>query len=282
MMMLKGNPHKELHFSLITYARGEALQKLLHSVAEQQYAFVEVIVPDKVRYQRLYENLSIKTIGTYAAGHYLNLAVRHAKGDIIGFLHEEETLMPYALHRIASQMRKGSAGCIIAKSKSAQNREEHQTFFHIDHLALSVARAQLSPAECFLRKEIIEWIGGIDERLNHWTLEELWVRLLCATEGKAIVRLPELVAQTQHTGKLSEAARIERDTFFFTLANMFRFYHAAYFIRDFGKVAPDFLLPHYRNLESNFVYNILKQFCSLLLSELPSANQQAAKRLKSM
>ncbi|NIK74133.1 hypothetical protein FHS56_001646 [Thermonema lapsum] len=271
-MSLSSEQIHDLRFTLILPAHEACTEQCMQSIVQQQYPqTVEVISAAKPKY--IEPSLKVKVIGTTSPVHYLNLALEQAAGDVIAFLPHDAALTPYSLYKVANQLQKGTMLCAIGKTKMPEG-EPHRTFFDVGDVARSVAHAHMAMGECFFRKEALEWIGYIDERLPLWGVQEWWVRLLCVTEGKAIAKLTDVLLEIKEPlpkaeqGALeAESRQIERDTFFHTLASMFLCYEAAYFIREFGRVAPDFSLPHYRGLSADFVSKVLRCFCKLLAEE---------------
>lgn len=260
---------QDLRFTFILPAQEACAEQCMQSIARQQYPLVEVISAEKPKYME--PSLKVKVIGTTDPVHYLNLALDQAAGEVIAFLPHDAELAPYSLYKVSNQLQKGTMLCAIGKTRTG-GKEVHRTFFEVGDIARSVAYAHMAIGECFFRREVLDWIGYIDERLPLWGMQEWWVRLLCVTEGKAIAKLTDIVLESKAAlpegeGTLPEGAQVERDTFFHTLASMFRYYEASYFIREFGRVAPDFLLPHYRDLSPPFVRKILQSFCALLGEE---------------
>ncbi|WP_038028566.1 glycosyltransferase family protein [Thermonema rossianum] len=265
-MSVSSEQTSDLRFTfIIPPGEGDA-EACMQSIVRQQYPHVEVISSEKPNYMA--PSLKVKVIGTTAPVHYLNLALEQSVGEVIGFLSKGAELAPYSLYKISNQLQKGTMLCAIGKTKTARG-ELHRTYFDVNDITDSIARAYMAVGECFFRRETLDWVGYIDERLPLWGLQEWWVRLLCVTEGKAIAKLTDVVLETKEPDAASEhqQEQIERDTFFHTLASMFRYYEAAYFIREFGRVAPDFSLPHYRDLAPDFVVKILKNFCAQLARE---------------
>lgn len=111
-----------MKISIITavYNRGATIQAAIDSVARQHYRNIEYVVVDGnstddtesiVRKSDRVDNyVRGKDDGIYDA---LNIGIRTATGDVIGFLHADDLLADeYAIHRVAETLTNTSAQCV--------------------------------------------------------------------------------------------------------------------------------------------------------------------------
>ena len=113
-------------------------------------------------------------------------------GNVLFWLNADDQLLPDALNRVAARFEQGDKPEIVFGGSKFVNRAGETIGHHdqVDDVTQYIFRSNVvSQPSCFVSRQAIERIGGINQEL-HYTMDwDLWVRLY--QSGAKFVRLNE-------------------------------------------------------------------------------------------
>ena len=166
------------HFTLIvaTIGRVEAVDRLLASVIDQEYPNVDIVVADQNHDARLVpvltarrRQLDIKHLRTAPGlSRARNVALQYARGDVIAFPDDDCTYPPGLLHSLAFRFQRypGLGGLIGCPVSDVSGRRFRGFSSHPMELTAANVWRLCSSIGLFLRKGVVEMVGGFDETLG--------------------------------------------------------------------------------------------------------------------
>lgn len=189
--MGKGNSSSLPYISIITpsYNQGQYIEQTIQSVLDQNYPNLEYIIIDggstdnTLEIIKKYEKhlkfwVSEKDKGQANA---INKGLQYCTGEIFNWLNSDDYLLPGALQNIANAF-KGGAQMIAGKVRLFEN---NQTIEYVQHNKLSAKGLMnwlpgihfVQPG-VWMRKELVQQCGGIDETLHYSFDWDLYIRYL--------------------------------------------------------------------------------------------------------
>lgn len=197
-----------------THDRAAWLPRTIDSVLAQDYGDVELVVVDDgsadatasvlTRYARQHPRSRFQVLSQANAGQAaaINRGWEIARGDIVGYLSDDDTLMPSAVSRLVDALERepGAAGAYPAYRVVDEHGDIRDTVLPIEYSperALRLHDTVIGPG-ALVRRAALERAGGWDPAFRWMGDLLLWVRI--GLEG-AMVRVPEvLAAWTRHPG----------------------------------------------------------------------------------
>ena len=179
-----------------SFNQGEYLEETLHSLAGQDYRPLEVIIQDAGstdesiqiaqefvrKFPDVFQLFVEKDNGE---GRRLNLGFQKTTGDILGFLHADDTLFPGCLSRVAGEISPEReryvvmGRCVFTGAGAPYVGIEHPCEFvdHFHHLAIWKRGVNTIPQpSVFWHRIVWEKCGGIDEGHEQVLDYELFLR----------------------------------------------------------------------------------------------------------
>lgn len=178
--------------SVITpsYNQGRFIKETIESVLGQDYPNIEHIVVDGgstddtvsilQQYSHLGDRFRFVSEKDRGQSHAINKGLSMAKGEIIGWLNSDDTYQPGAIRK-AVQALQSRPDCGMAHGKCyvINEHSQVQTALHVtpaDFNNLYHGCVVCQPA-AFIRKNIFQQMGGVDEALNFCMDYDLWIRI---------------------------------------------------------------------------------------------------------
>lgn len=178
--------------SVITpsYNQGKFIKQTIESVLMQDYPNVEHLVVDGgstdgtvsilQQYGHLGDRFRFVSERDRGQSHAINKGLAMAKGEIIGWLNSDDTYQPGAIRK-AVEALKAHPNCGMAHGKCYIINEHGlvQSALHVmpaDFNNLYHGCVICQPA-AFIRKDVFQKIGGVDEALQFCMDYDLWIRI---------------------------------------------------------------------------------------------------------
>ncbi|BAU12650.1 family 2 glycosyl transferase [Leptolyngbya sp. NIES-3755] len=216
--------------SIVTpsYQQGEFIEETIRSILLQGHPNLEYIIIDggstdgTVEMIRKYEPFLTDWVSERDRGqsHAINKGWERATGEILHFLNSDDLLLPGALGTIAQVFSENPAIQVVSgvcPVKDVELKEELRTkrprAFDLAYFLLD--REGIGQPATFIRREVYEKTGGMDERL-HYTLDrEYWMRVCLRCPGVQVAQLNQPLAifrwQSDCKSAQSEASYCERE-----------------------------------------------------------------------
>ncbi|MGG6266396.1 glycosyltransferase family 2 protein [Leptolyngbya sp. AN03gr2] len=216
--------------SIVTpsYQQGEFIEETIRSILLQGYPNLEYIIIDggstdgTVEIIRKYEPFLTDWMSERDRGqsHAINKGWERATGEILHFLNSDDLLLPGALATIAQVFSEDQAIQVVSgvcPVKDVELKEELRIklprAFDLAYFLLD--REGVGQPATFIRRDVYEKTGGMDERL-HYTLDrEYWMRICLRCPGVQVAKLEQPLAifrwQSNCKSAQSEASYCERE-----------------------------------------------------------------------
>ncbi|MBE9013173.1 glycosyltransferase [Pseudanabaenaceae cyanobacterium LEGE 13415] len=225
---LNGQAWDKISIVTPSYQQGEFIEETIRSILLQGYPNLEYMIIDggstdgSVEIIRKYEPFLAYWMSERDRGqsHAINKGWERATGEILHFLNSDDVLLPGTLATIAQVFSENppiqvvSGVCLV---KDVDLKEELRTkqprAFDLKYFLLD--REGPGQPATFIRREVFEQTGGMDERL-HYTLDrEYWMRvsLRCPAVQVALLNQPLAIFRWQSECKSAqnEAPYCERE-----------------------------------------------------------------------
>lgn len=200
-----------------TYNRVERLKKCIKSVQDQTYTDYEHIIvddhstdgtqavvanyrDDKIVYVRRTRNSGCDTKPK-------NEGIKVAKGKYIAFLDDDNTYRPDHLQALVNVLEANPSIAMVYADRWITDQtgtlQPQIGVFHDFDPYLLLERNYIDTSDVLIRKEVLEYVGGFDERYKKYVDWNLWVRLVKA--GFTFARVPLILTNyTIHTEAKSQ------------------------------------------------------------------------------
>lgn len=206
-----------LTFSIVTCTWNSEtyLAESIASVLAQDYPHIELIFVDggssdgtlpQIRaLQRPYRLLENVRGGVSRA---MNEGLRAATGDVVAYLHSDDYyLAPDVLSRVARHLEQSGRSWLFGRTMTLIDGKLHADDFVAPRFSqASLLRGNYIPHPAtFVRRELLQRVGGFDTSLKYAMDYDLWLKLARMAEP---VQLDEpLTAFREHEGSLSSSSR---------------------------------------------------------------------------
>jgi glycosyltransferase involved in cell wall biosynthesis len=174
--------------SVITpsYQSARYIQETIESVKKQDYPYIEHIIVDggssdgTIEILKAYPHLKWVSEKDRGQSHALNKGFKMARGEIFGWLNSDDTYNPGAVSQSLNYLTsRPDADMVCSDIYTIDNqsnrvvRRNGKPFNLTEHLFENFVRQP----SVFMRRNIIEEVGGVDETLNYCMDRELWLRI---------------------------------------------------------------------------------------------------------
>ena len=199
-----------------SYNHGRFIRQTIESVLSQSYQRIEYLVmdggstDDTVPILRSYGNL-LAWVSEPDGGQSttINKGWRRARGTIIAYLNSDDTYLPGAIEK-----------AVAALGAHPEAAAVYGEGYHVDEAGRVIERYPTEPFDMarlaqtcficqptvFLRREVVERLGYLDESRKYCMDYDLWIRL---AHVSPFVYLPEYLANTRmHAATITNAQRV--------------------------------------------------------------------------
>ena len=196
--------------SVITpsYNQGLFIRETIESVLFQDYPNLELIVIDGgstdqtlailESYSHLGDRFRFVSEPDRGQSHAINKGLAMAKGEIIGWLNSDDTYLPGAIRKAVDTLLSNPAWAMVyGNAFTIDEKSQIQAPYYVapaDFQKLMHGCMICQPA-VFLRKEVLQKVGGIDESLHFCMDYDLWIRI---SREHSIGYLPEYLANARN------------------------------------------------------------------------------------
>lgn len=216
--------------SIVTpsYQQGEFIEETIRSILLQGYPNLEYLIIDggstdaTVEIIRKYEPFLTDWVSERDRGqsHAINKGWERATGEILHFLNSDDLLLPGTLATVAQVFSDNEAIQVVSgvcPVKDVALKEELRTkrprAFDLAHFLLD--REGIGQPATFIRREVFEKTGGMDERLHYTMDREYWMRVSLRCPGVQVAVLDQPLAiyrwRSECKSAQSEAPYCERE-----------------------------------------------------------------------
>ncbi len=193
-----------------SYNQGRYIEATLHSVVDQGYSDLELIVMDagstdetQEILERYRPKISILEIQRdRGQSHAINKGLERMSGEVWAYLNSDDLLTPGSLGRISEFFRDPGVDWVGAVSSIFDDTGEHG---HVAPQEPPTIRQVLTPWHrsvqhvfpcsnvCFMRRSVYERIGGFDESFHYSMDMEYYTRALF--NGFRLQRVPDVLGR---------------------------------------------------------------------------------------
>lgn len=178
--------------SIITpsYNHDRFIRETIESVYTQDYPHVEHIIVDGgstdgtlailQQYRRLGDRLRYVSERDHGQSHAINKGLSMARGEIIGWLNSDDTYEPGAIRAAVNALQqRPDCGMVHGKCYAINEHSQKQSVLSVspaDYQKLFHGCVICQPA-AFIRKNVFQQMGGVDESLQFCMDYDLWIRI---------------------------------------------------------------------------------------------------------
>lgn len=211
-------------FSIViaNYNYGRFLEAAIQSVLSQSCQDFELIVVDggstdnSVEVIKKYADRIAWWVSTRDGGQSdaFNKGFSHAQGKFLTWLNADDILMPGALNAIKDKIIKHPNSKWFVGSSLYVDKQLHITKWFCNH-RFSIIRARYGFLTCggpssFFAKELLEKVGGIDEKLHFLMDIDLWYKFYYKCQQKYIRTIAPVFAYRIHEESKMSGADVDQ------------------------------------------------------------------------
>ncbi|GEO03215.1 hypothetical protein AAE02nite_08790 [Adhaeribacter aerolatus] len=285
--------------SIITpsFNQGQYLEQTILSVVEQDYPNLEYIIIDggstdnSVEIIKKYANKITFWVSEPDKGQSdaINKGMKVATGDIINWLNSDDYYESDSLFKVAEAFDKPGTQIVAGRSKifSGQNEvlyTSQGTDIYKNNLAKTIGWARIDQPETFFRKEVIEKIGPLDNRLHYIMDRDWWIKYLFNYGLDKVSQIPDILVNFrlhQESKTVSQASGFwrERDTYYYALAKGAGLKEQANVLKNNTYVNEDFELNKSSFLNEKIIPKVLNYYYLLRANEFYIQNNKAKTKI---
>lgn len=196
--------------SIITpsYNQGKFIRETIESVLSQDFKNIEHIVVDggstdgtiKIlkEYSRKDPRFRYVSEPDNGQSHAINKGIKMAKGEIIGWLNSDDTYLPGAVKNAVQAFNKRPEWSMVygdAKITDVNNKEIRRVQTRNVKVRDLFRGCPICQPAVFLKKKMLDQLGGVDENLDFCMDYELWIRI--AKNGYKMGKVKALLANAR-------------------------------------------------------------------------------------
>lgn len=202
---------KRLPFvSIITpsFNQGKFIKETIESVLSQNFKDIEHIVVDGgstdetltilKEYSKLDERLRFISEPDNGQSHAINKGLKMAKGNIIGWLNSDDTYLPGAInYAVQAFNNRQEYSMVYGNANITDENNQLIMPFNARYVKLSdlFRKCPLSQPAVFMKKKMLDELGGLDEKLDFCMDYDLWIRI--AKNGYKMGKIPAVLANSR-------------------------------------------------------------------------------------
>lgn len=194
--------------SIVTpsFNQGEFIEQTIDSVLSQKYSNLEYIIIDGGSTDNTVE--IIKKYSTHLT-HWvsepdrgqsdaINKGLKLSTGDVFNWLNSDDYYETNTLEVVGNQFLQKDCLVLCGKSRifneSGTKHFSTGTDIYKGNLAKTIGWARIDQPETFIRKQLLDQIGYVNEQLDYVMDKELWMRILFHIDLKNIYTLDTILA----------------------------------------------------------------------------------------
>lgn len=252
--------------SIITpsFNQGNFIEETIESVRMQDYPYIEHIVVDGGSTDGTQEILKkYRNVGTQfrfisepdrGQSDAINKGLKMAKGEIIGWLNSDDTYLPGAISKAVNALRENANWAMVyGNAYNINSNSQIIDSYPVqpyDRKGLYQFCIICQPA-AFIRKNIFETVGGVDESLDFCMDYDLWMRI---SKNYSMGYIPDYLANSRVHLAAKSVVQIVNKGFPEIIKSS---------IKHYGTVANDWLchfLEHHSKIGVFWYLNLFKKY----------------------
>lgn len=169
-----------------SYNSAKFILEAIESVRQQNYPSIEHIIMDGASTDgtqeilRQYPDLIWVSEPDRGQSHALNKNFRRAQGEIIGWLNADDSYNPEAVRVVVNFFQQHPdvdvvySDCQFIDENGNKIRHSKSQLFDLESFLLN---NYIKQPTVFMRKRVLDTVGGVDENLHYVMDKELWLRV---------------------------------------------------------------------------------------------------------
>ncbi|WP_018343007.1 glycosyltransferase family 2 protein [Cytophaga aurantiaca] len=214
--------------SIVTpsFNQGQFIEQTIDSVLSQNYSNLEYFIIDggstdnTVEIIKKYSKHLTHWVSEadHGQSHAINKGLRLSTGDVFNWLNSDDYYEPNTLDFVGKQFMQKD--CLVLCGRSRIFDDTGIDFFstgtdvYKDNLAKTIGWARIDQPETFIRKQLLDQIGFVNEKLNYVMDRELWMRILFKIDLKNIYTTDAVLANFRlhaNSKTIATALNFERE-----------------------------------------------------------------------
>lgn len=194
--------------SIVTpsFNQGQFIEQTIDSVLSQNYPNLEYMIMDggstdnTVEIIKKYSKHLTHWVSESDRGQSdaINKGLKLCTGDVFNWLNSDDYYEAHTLEFVGKQFLQNDCMVLCGKSRIFnENGTQHfstGTDIYKDNLPKTIGWARIDQPETFIRKQLLDQIGFINEQLNYVMDKELWMRILFHIDLKNIYTTDTILA----------------------------------------------------------------------------------------
>lgn len=178
--------------SIITpsYNQGRYIRETIESVINQDYPNLEYIVVDGgssddtlailEQYSQSDERFRFISEKDRGQSHAINKGLAMAKGEIIGWLNSDDTYLPGAIRKAVKALQEHPDWAMVyGKANTIDENSQKLSDYYVAPASYQLLfnGCMICQPATFIRKNVFQGVGGVDESLQFCMDYDLWIRI---------------------------------------------------------------------------------------------------------
>ncbi len=276
------------YITLVTpsYNQVSFLEQTIQSVLSQHYPNLEYIIIDGNStdssaeiVKRYSQNLAYwVSEPDRGQSHAINKGLQRATGDIINWLNSDDYYEPDSLLKVAELFQDKNVNVVCGRSRVFTDDGSKEFFskgtdVYPNNLAKTIGWARIDQPETFFRREAIEKMGLLNEKLHYVMDKEWWIRYLLHFGLEGICRTDEVLVNFRlhaHSKSVSQKAGFDYEThsIFYSLADMYGLLAEKQTLIQIGESTPVLEEKYYKDFDANLIRRAIHYYLLYKADEL--------------
>jgi len=189
-----------------SYNQGKYISETILSLHDQSYKSFQFIIidggseDDTLAVLSKFNDLPHTLISEPDRGqaHAINKGLALATGDIFNWLNSDDVYCLDAMQVVANYF--GDPGLLVLCARSivfglGVERLTKGSDIYLDNLPKTIGFARIDQPETFFRRQLINDVGGLDERLHYVMDRHLWIKILLKNGLNGIRKVEDVVVR---------------------------------------------------------------------------------------